>query len=41
MIRTTNEFIDPKTEVFKVMTSEDGGAHWKTGLEGKAQKVGE
>jgi Protein of unknown function (DUF1579) len=40
-IRTTNEFIDPKTEIFKVVTSEDGGAHWKTVLEGKAEKVGE
>ena len=40
MIRTTNEFIDPKTEVFKVATSEDNGATWKIGLEGKAWKVG-
>ena len=40
-IRTTNEFVDAKTEIFKVVTSEDGGAHWKTVLEGKAEKVGE
>lgn len=41
MIRTTNEFTDPKTEVFKVATSEDNGANWKIALEGKAQKIGE
>jgi hypothetical protein len=41
MIRTTNEFTDPKTEVFKVMSSEDNGATWKTVLQGKAQKVGD
>jgi len=41
MIRTTNEFTDAKTEVFKMMTSDDGGAHWKTMLEGKARKVGD
>jgi hypothetical protein len=41
LIRTTNEFTDPKTEVFKVMRSDDGGVTWKTALEGKAQKVGE
>lgn len=41
LIRTTNEFTDPKTEIFKVMTSDDGGLTWKTALEGKAQKVGE
>ena len=41
LIRTTNEFTDPKTEVFKVATSEDGGLSWKTALEGKATKVGE
>ena len=29
MIRTTNEFTDAKTEVFKVASSDDGGAHWK------------
>jgi hypothetical protein len=39
MIRTTNEFTDAKTEVFKVATSDDGGAHWKTALEGIAHKV--
>jgi uncharacterized protein YxeA len=41
LIRTTNEFTDPKTEVFKVMSSEDNGATWKTVLQGKAQKVGD
>lgn len=41
MIRTTNEFTDDKTEVFKVASSDDGGAHWKIALEGKARKVGE
>jgi len=41
LIRTTNEFTDRKTEVFKVTTSEDGGVTWKSMLEGKAVKVGE
>jgi len=41
MIRTTNEFIDDKTEVFKVASSDDGGAHWKIALEGKARKIGD
>jgi hypothetical protein len=41
LVRTTNEFTDPKTEIFKVMTSEDGGATWKTMLQGKAEKVGD
>jgi uncharacterized protein DUF1579 len=41
LVRTTNEFVDAKTEVFKVASSEDGGANWKTVLQGKAQKVGE
>ena len=41
MIRTTNEFIDEKTEVFKVASSDDGGAHWKIALEGKAHKIGD
>ena len=41
MIRTTNEFTDPKREAFKVMSSEDNGATWKTVLQGKAQKVGD
>jgi hypothetical protein len=39
MIRTTNEFADAKTEIFKVATSEDNGAHWKPVLEGKARKI--
>ena len=41
MIRTTNEFTDAKTEIFKVMSSDDNGATWKTMLEGKARKVGD
>jgi hypothetical protein len=41
LIRTTNEFTDAKTEIFKVTTSDDGGVTWKTALEGKAQKVAE
>lgn len=41
MVRVTNEFTDAKTEIFKVMSSEDNGATWKIGLEGKARKVGE
>jgi hypothetical protein len=41
MIRTTNEFTDPKTEVFKVVTSEDNGATWKPVLQGVARKVGD
>lgn len=39
MIRTTNEFTDAKTEVFKVATSDDNGMHWKPALEGIAHKV--
>lgn len=39
MIRTTNEFTDSKTEVFKVMSSEDNGATWKIALQGVARKV--
>jgi hypothetical protein len=39
LIRTTNDFVDPRTELFKVTTSTDGGDHWTTMLEGKAQKV--
>jgi hypothetical protein len=39
MFVTTNEFTDPKTEIFRVKTSEDGGVTWKTMLEGKATKV--
>jgi hypothetical protein len=38
-IRTTNEFTDRKTEIFKVASSDDGGAHWKTVLEGTAHKI--
>jgi hypothetical protein len=39
MIRTTNEFTDAKTEVFKVATSEDNGANWKIMLQGVAHKI--
>jgi hypothetical protein len=38
-IHNTNEFTDAKTEVFKVVSSDDGGAHWKPMLEGKAHKI--
>lgn len=41
LIVTTNEFTDPKTEIFKVKTSDDSGVTWKTMLEGKATKVGD
>ncbi|HEY2114529.1 MAG TPA: hypothetical protein VGJ51_05545 [Candidatus Angelobacter sp.] len=41
MIRTTNEFTDAKTEVFKVASSEDNGANWKIALQGVAHKVGD
>lgn len=40
-IRTTNEFTDAKTEVFKVNFSDDGGATWKLMLQGAAHKVGD
>jgi hypothetical protein len=39
LIRTTNEFTDAKTEIFKVASSGDGGLHWQTVLEGKARKI--
>ena len=38
-IRNTNEFTDPKTEVFKIVSTDDGGAHWKPMLEGSAHKI--
>ncbi|HLK08411.1 MAG TPA: hypothetical protein VKV30_10725 [Candidatus Angelobacter sp.] len=41
LVRVTNEFTDAKTEVFKVVTSEDDGATWKTMLQGVARKVGD
>ena len=41
MIRTTNEFTDAKTEVFKVASSEDNGANWKIVLQGVARKIGD
>src|SRR5215475_5389755 len=40
-IRITNEFTDPATEVFKVESSTDGGATWKTFLQGVAHKTGD
>ena len=39
LIRTTNEFTDAKTEVFKVASSEDNGANWKIVLQGVAHKI--
>jgi hypothetical protein len=39
LIRTTNEFTAAKTEVFKVVTSEDNGANWKIMLQGTAHKI--
>jgi len=41
LVRVTNEFTDAKTEVFKVVTSEDDGANWKIMLQGVAHKVGD
>lgn len=38
-IRTTNEFTDPRTEVFKTESSDDGGVSWKMALEGAAHRV--
>jgi len=38
-IRITNEFTDPKTEVFKVALTDDSGATWKTILQGTARKT--
>ena len=40
-LRTTNEFTDPKAEIFKVESSNDGGATWKTVLQGSAHKTGD
>jgi hypothetical protein len=39
LVRVTNEFTDAKTEVFKVVTSEDNGANWKIMLQGTAHKI--
>jgi uncharacterized protein YxeA len=39
LVRVTNEFTDPKTEVFNVTSSEDNGANWKVVLQGIARKV--
>jgi hypothetical protein len=40
-IRTTNEFPTPSTETFKTESSDDGGATWKTILQGTARKSGQ
>jgi len=40
-VHNTNEFTNAKTEVFKIVSSDDGGAHWKPMLEGKAHKIGD
>jgi hypothetical protein len=40
LIRTTNEFTSFDKEIFKVERSDDGGATWKTLLQGAASKVG-
>jgi len=40
LIRNTNEFTEGgKTEVFKVVTSDDGGKTWKPFLDGSAHKI--
>ena len=39
LVRTTNEFTDPKAEIFKVMLSDDGGVTWKAVLQGAAHKI--
>jgi Protein of unknown function (DUF1579) len=39
-MRTTNEFTTPSTETFKTESSDDGGATWKTLLQGTAHKTG-
>jgi hypothetical protein len=41
LMRVTNEFTDAKTEIFKVMSSDDNGATWKIALQGVARKVGD
>jgi hypothetical protein len=38
-VRTTNIFASPGAETFKVETSDDGGEHWKTVVEGKGKKI--
>ncbi|HZS28482.1 MAG TPA: DUF1579 family protein [Candidatus Angelobacter sp.] len=35
----TNDFTEPSMEKFKVESSDDGGAHWKTVMDGTAKKV--
>ena len=40
-VHNTNEFTDSKTEVFKIVTSDDGGAHWTPLIDGKAHKTGD
>lgn len=38
-IRNTNEFTNASNEIFKIVTSIDGGATWKPMLEGSAHKI--
>jgi hypothetical protein len=40
-IHNTNTFTDARNEVFKIVTSDDGGATWKPLLDGSARKVGD
>jgi hypothetical protein len=40
-IRTINEFTNARNETFKVESSDDGGATWKTQLQGTAHKTGD
>jgi hypothetical protein len=40
-VRTTNEFTNPKTELFKTYVSNDHGATWNLTLQGTARKVGD
>jgi hypothetical protein len=37
----TNDFTEPGTEKFKVESSDDGGSHWQTVMDGKATKIGD
>ena len=38
-IRTTNEFTDARTNIYKSESSDDGGVTWKTVLKGAAYRV--
>jgi len=37
----TNDFTEPGLEKFRVESSDDSGAHWKTVMDGTAKKVGD